>query len=360
MEKYFVFFAYSIGVGPKTFLKLLLKLETAKNIYNSSRQELESAGLKGKNLEKYLDFKKNFDLEKILSEIKKKNIWVLSYDKFPENLKNISNPPIVLYGRGDKNLLYEKGIGIVGSRRPTSYGVSVTESFTRDFVGSGMSIISGMALGIDSIAHKTCLRENGRTIAVLGSGVDLPTPAEHSGLYTEIIKKGGAVVSEFPLGMIPNKGSFPARNRIISALSEAVLIPEATSDSGALITAKEAFSQGRKVFVVPGPITSNLSKGTNSLLSNGGIAVGSAEEVLKEIKVKPKIKNSNYKIKDLKLDKKEEAIYKVLENEELTTDQIARIAKINTGKLMVILTDLELRNIIVNAGGKWSIHSNFS
>ena len=355
MEKYYVFFSYSVGIGPKTFLKLLLKFETAENIYKATRQELENAGLKGKNLEKYLKFKKEFDLKKILLEIKRKNIWVLTYEEFPEGIKNISNPPIVLFGRGDKSLVFKTGVGIVGSRRPTSYGVSVTENFTRDFVENGLIIISGMALGIDSIAHRTCLKQKGKTIAVLGSGVDLPTPSEHMRLYEEIIKNGGAVVSEFPLGMIPNKGSFPSRNRIISALSFAILIPEATSDSGALITAKEAFAQNRKVFVVPGPITSSLSKGTNGLLSRGGIPVADAKEIIKELNLKPKTKNLKNKIDGLNLSKDERKVCKTIENESLEIDKIVRITKIPVGKLMVILTGLELRNIIKNNDGKFGI-----
>jgi DNA processing protein len=253
-------------------------------------------------------------------------------------------------------LVFKTGVGIVGSRRPTSYGVSVTENFTRDFVENGLTIISGMALGIDSIAHRTCLNSNGKTIAVLGSGVDLPTPSEHFGLYSQIIKNGGAVVSEFPLGMIPNKGSFPARNRIISALSSAILIPAATSDSGALITAKEAFAQNRKVFVVPGPITSNLSKGTNNLLSKGGIAVGSAHDVIQELGIKNhELRDNLRKFDGLKLTKEEKKIYKAVENESLEIDKIVRITKIPVGKLMVILTGLELRSILKNNGGKWEI-----
>ncbi len=352
---YYVFFSYSIGIGPKTLVKLLEQFKTAEKIYNASKKELINAGFKGKNLEKYLKFKSEFDLNKILLEIKNKNIWVITYAQFPEKLKNISNPPIVLYGRGDKNLIFLKNsIGIVGSRRPTSYGVTVTESFTRDFVDVGFVIISGMAMGIDGIAHKTCLKHKGKTIAVLGSGVDLPTPGEHWGLYNEIIKNGGAVVSEFPLGMIPNKGSFPARNRIISALSDAILIPEATSDSGALITAKEAFSQGRKVFSIPGPITSSLSKGTNGLFKDGAVAVGSAEEILGELNLKSKTKNKS-KIVNLKLSKEEKLIYKVLENESLAIDIISRKTKIPIGKIMVILSEMELRAILKNVDGEWKI-----
>jgi len=351
---YYVFFSYAVGIGPKTFLRLLSRFDSAEKIYNASEKELESAGFKGKTLEKYLKFKSGFALKKILFEIKQKNIWVITYADFPQGLKNIANPPIVLYGRGDGNLvLKENGIGIVGSRRPTSYGVSVTEKFTAELVESGLTIISGMALGIDGIAHRECLKKGGKTIAVLGSGVDLPTPGEHTNLYQEIIKNGGAVISEFPIGMQPTKGSFPARNRIISALSEAILIPEATSDSGALITAKEAFSQGKKVFVVPGPITSSLSRGTNSLLSHGGIAVSGAVDVLNELNFKRLDIRPKVKTLDLGID--EEKIMELLEVEPCIVDRLSKELKISAGKIIVILSGLELRDIVENVDGKWQI-----
>lgn len=354
-NNYYIFFSYSKGVGPKTFLKLLSEFKTAEKIYNASQKDLEKSGLKGRNLEKYLKFKREFDLDKIVKEVKEKNIWVIPYEEFPNGIKNISNPPIILFGRGDRNLVLKaNGIGIVGSRRPTSYGINITKSFTKDFVENNLTIISGMALGIDGIAHRTCLKSGGKTIAVLGSGVDLPTPSEHTDLYSEIIKNGGAVVSEFPLGMMPTKGSFPARNRIISALSQAILIPEATSDSGALITAKEAFSQGRKVFVVPGPITSNLSKGTNSLLNKGGIPIPNIEDVLKELSIKNKLLRKD-KFENLSLTGGERKIILCLENENLTVDQISRKTKIPIEKLMTILSDLELRDVLKNNGSKWEI-----
>ena len=348
-EKYFVFFSYSPGVGPKMFLKLFEYFKSAEKIYSASESELEKGGLKGKNLEKYLKFKKEFNLQEILDEIKRKNIWVIPHSQFPEGLKSISNPPIVLFGRGDRNLLKNKNtVGVVGSRRPTSYGVSVTQSFTRDLVESGFNIISGMALGIDGIAHRTCLKSDGKTIAVLGSGVDIPTPAEHAHLYNEIIKNGGAVVSEFPLGMNPTKGSFPARNRIISALSQAIFITEAAEGSGALITASEAFSQGRKVFVVPGPITSSLSKGTNSLISKGGIAVQNTDEILKylDMKAQNKIRKKN-KIND--------PIAKLLINESKTLDELARETKKTTSQISTRLSLLEISGILRQRNGRWEL-----
>lgn len=357
-EQLHVFFSYSEGIGPKTFVKLLEKFGSVNKLYFATRDELVDAGLKGKTLEKYLKFKSEFDLDSVLAQLEKKNIWILSYKDFPENFRNISNPPIVLFGRGNKSLILKKNkIGVVGSRRPTTYGISVTEELVSDLVDAGFVIVSGMALGIDGIAHRTALKSKGETVAVLGSGVDLPTPMEHSALYQQIINNNGAVVSEFPLGMIPNKGSFPARNRIISALSCAIIIPEATSDSGALITAKEAFSQGRKVFAVPGPITSSLSRGTNSLFSKGGIVVGSAEDVVRELGVKnyrlgKKIKN---KIEHLNLSKEEAVVCRALENESLLIDELNKKVKIPIGELMTCLTGLELRNILKNSGGKWEL-----
>ena len=345
---YYVFFSYSQGIGPKTFIKLLSYFKTAKNIYYASEEELEKAGLKGKSLDKYLEFKSKFNLQEVLTEIKHKKIWVLAYSDFPESLRNISNPPIVLYGRGDKDLLmHENGIGIVGSRRPTSYGISVTKGFTRDLVESGITIISGMALGVDAVAHRACMGAKGKTVAVLGSGVDVPTPSEHFNLYNEIITSSGAIVSEFPLGMMPNKGSFPARNRIIAGLSKAVLITEATSDSGALITAKEAFSQGRKVYIVPGPITSNLSKGTNSLINKGGIAVGSAEEIIKDL--------GNNVVKNKVSMEISDPLLRLIQDEPRTTSELARISKLSINEINSQLTDLELSGKIIHLNGKWEL-----
>lgn len=360
---YFIFFSNLNGIGPKTFLNLFSHFKSAENIYNASEDKLISAGLKGKNLEAFTKAKKEFDIFAYLEKLKKAKVEYIPYgDKFyPESLKKIDSAPIGLYVKGNKKLLLEKNnIAIVGARRITSYGRDVTKQITKELVQNNLVITSGMALGVDGVAHTAVLEEKGFTIAVLGCGVDCPYPRENEKLYENILDNNGLIISEYPLGMSASPGTFPARNRIIAAISLAVLVTEAAEDSGSLITAEYALKFEKKLFAVPGPINSSMSRGALKLLKEGATLVSSGEDIIKELNIKPKTKNSKHKINSWKLNKEEKLVYKTLENEALQIDQIVRITKIPAGKLMVILTDLELRNIVVNANGRFVINSNFT
>lgn len=204
---------------------------------------------------------------------------------YPEQLKEIYGPPLKLYVLGNKQVLKEKSIAIVGARKATEYGKNVAMKISRQLSEKGINIISGLAVGIDSFAHLGTLQENclGKTIAVLGSGLDTIYPKENIELARQIIKAGGCLVSEYQVGTSASKLNFPQRNRIISGLSKGVLVVEAGEKSGSLITAEFALEQGREVFAIPGNINKENSKGTNNLIKQGAKLITSCEEILEEI-----------------------------------------------------------------------------
>lgn len=205
--------------------------------------------------------------------------------EYPEQLREIYAAPLKLYVLGDKEILKQSGIAIVGSRNATEYGKKVALQFSKDLTRNGINIISGLALGIDTCAHLGTLHSDsiGKTIAVLGSGLDEIYPKKNIELAKKIINCGGCIISEYPLGTKPEKLHFPQRNRIISGLSKGVLIVEASEKSGSLITADFALEQGREVFVVPGNISSPTSVGSNNLIKQGAKLVTSYEDILVEI-----------------------------------------------------------------------------
>lgn len=201
--------------------------------------------------------------------------------EYPEKLKNIYDSPKKLYVIGNKNLLYKKGIAIVGTRAATAYGKKVSYDFAKELSENHIVVISGLALGIDTYAHIGALKEG--TIAVLGSGIDQIYPKENIELAREILKNNGCIISEYPLGSKPERLHFPQRNRIISGLGEGVLVVEANKKSGALITAEFALEQGKEVFVVPGDIKKPQSEGTNKLIQDGAMLVTGGKEIIENI-----------------------------------------------------------------------------
>ncbi len=227
---------------------------------------------------------KNLEPENYVQDLKKDGInWLTIFDKdYPKLLKEIYDPPIILYYRGEIKKEDQKAIAIVGTRSITDYGKIVTRQFAKDLVLNNLTIISGLARGVDTQAHLAAIESGGRTIAVLGGGLNKIYPHENKGLAERIIKHG-AVISEFLPNDDPKPGNFPARNRIISGLSRAVLVTEAAEKSGSLITAKLALEQGRDVFAIPGPITSELSKGPIDLIRAGAIPVTNTQEILEEL-----------------------------------------------------------------------------
>lgn len=278
----------------------------------------------------------------------------ISHSLYPRRLKEISNPPQVLYLAGNLNLLKDSSpcLAIVGTRRCSLYGKQTVTEFAGELAQYGFIIISGLAKGIDALAHKTTLEKNGKTIAVLGSGINEKVfyPKENLSLMKEIIIKDGLIISEYPPDTPPNFYHFPKRNRIIAGLSCGVLIIEARKKSGALITAEFAFKQKKPVFAVPGSIYNPTSEGCNLLIRHGAIPATSPKEILNYFKI------SSTKTNNLPfLSEEEKIIINLLQKEALHIDQIIQQSKIASQKVITIIASLESKNIIRNLGGNFFI-----
>lgn len=360
-RSYWLGFSCFSGIGPAKFQLLLKEFESAKAAWNTDESSLKK--VLGKALTpQFIDFRDKFSIPEYEQKLKKKKVsYLILTDKdYPELLKKSTKPPFVLYYRGNKEILNaDKSIAIVGTRKITEYGKQVTQSLTTDLVNNGFVTVSGLALGVDATAHRTTIENKGKTIAVLGCGVDCVSPEENTALYDRIIESGGAIVSEYTLGAPPSKGSFPSRNRIIAGLSRGVLVTEGAADSGALYTAEDAFKNNRSVFAVPGPITSSLSKGPHGLIAKGGKLISSADDVIKDLGLRIKeLRNPpSLKLRRAKGDNKDEQrIIDLLQNEDMHFDEIVRKTKIRPAILGTILSILEMRGIIKSLdGGFFSI-----
>lgn len=311
--------------------------------------------------EKFDKFRNEFSIGDHVEKLQEVNVsFLTTKDKdYPKLLSEIKNPPFVLYIKGNVEILRnasndssagsKQAIAVVGTRRTTQYGREVTRILTEDLVANGFTIVSGLALGVDAISHMTALENKGKTIAVLGCGVDCCFPVENQKIYNSIVREGGCVVSEFPLGAKPAKWTFPARNRIIAGLSLGVLVTEGAEDSGSLITADYALKFGRKVFAVPGPITSSMSKGPYRLISKGAKLVTSADDILKELKFESQSSKSetisNSRIQE-RHSKEEQIILNLLQNEPLHFNELVRRTKFDSPKVGSLLSLMEIKGMI--------------
>lgn len=286
--------------------------------------------------------------------------------QYPNLLKEISDFPNTLYTEGDIECLNENCITVIGSRNMTEYGRNITKNIVKELVDSGLCIVSGMAVGIDSVAHKTCLENNGKTIAVLGSALNRIFPPENVDLFKNIVKSGGCVISEHPQGVVAQKRFFVQRNRIVSGLSLATLVIEATYRSGTSITANYALKQGRKLFCIPNCIGNKNSAGIINLLKKGAKLVTNAGEILSELDLKPT--NSNIdktedakkrkwikKMEEQELENQEEIVkriyYFIKENGCINIEMICNSFKMDIAKVNVNLTILELKGLVENCYG---------
>jgi len=332
----------------------------AKQIWQANLAELLRAGLTEKLATEFVFKKKNIDPDHELEKMHKENIQVVSFldKKYPRLLKETHNPPYVLFYKGNIENITEETIAIVGSRKFTQYGKQVTERIVEELIAQNILIVSGMALGIDSIAHITTVKNKKRTVAVLGSGLDQQNiyPSSNRGLAEEIIANQGLLISEYPIGTLPLKHNFPMRNRIISGLSLGTVVIEAGESSGALITSKFALEQNREVFAIPGNINQPMSVGTNNLIKQGAKLVHNANDIFEELNIKQI--QEFHKAQSINPDSKEEAeLLKILANESQHINNIVKLSNFPITQVNSTLVLLEMKGLVKNLGGNMYIKS---
>ena len=276
------------GIGPARLSALLDSCGSIESAWKASIQNLKAAGLDRRSLENLLRARRDIDVEDEWRRIQHAGVRVITWDDldYPQNLRHIDAPPPTLYVLGELIEPDTWSIGVVGTRRASHYGREVAHSLGSELAHNGLTVISGLALGIDTVAHRAALEAGGRTLAVLGSGVDQIYPPGNRRLAREIVKNG-AIISEYAMGVRPEASNFPPRNRIISGLSRGVIVVEAPRRSGALITARFAAEQGRDVFAVPGNILNAGSVGCNILIQQGATPLLSLQDVLEQLELAP-------------------------------------------------------------------------
>ncbi len=350
-RNYWVGFSLIKGIGAVRLKALEDYFGDLEAAWNAPQNKLRETGLSEKICERIISVRNDFDLELYVKRLTAAGIKFLIKDDFeyPRYLKEIDQPPPVIFLKGDLILEDEWAVAIVGTRKVTHYGKQITEEFSRVLADHKITIVSGLARGVDGIAHKTALDSGGRTIAVLGSGVDRIYPAEHK-LLAEEISKNGAVISDYPPGTAPEATNFPPRNRIISGLSRATIIIEAGQTSGALITADFAAEQGRSVYAVPGSIYNVQSKGTNRLIQKGAKPLLDIREVLQDIQVELIQERKTFR-KEYPIDLFEEKILRVLSDEPLHVDEITNLSELPIAEVSSYLTMMELKGLTKQVGG---------
>ena len=340
------------GLGPIRLKAILDYFKDPKLAWEASAAQLLNIGIPKNAVELLLQTRKKLEPESYAQSIKEKGIsWLTIFDEsYPKLLAQIYDPPIVLYLQGEILPQDANAIAVVGTRKMTGYGKVITEQFTKGLVAGGLTIVSGLARGVDSQAHKGAIGSGGRTIAVLGGGLDQIYPPENRGLAKEIVSGSGALLSEFPPDYPSLPGNFPSRNRIIAGLSKAVLVTEAAQDSGSLITARLAVESGREVFAVPGPVTSSLSKGPIDLIREGARIVFDPKEILEELGIN-QIQSSRLKIKnENELSEDEKKVLECIENEGRHIDEIGRLLNYPSAKISALLLKMEISGLVQNLG----------
>lgn len=339
------------GLGPIRLRAVLDYFKDPKLAWEASSEQVIKLGVPRKVAYLLSETRKKLEPERYAEKIAKSGIkYVTIFDQnYPRLLKEIYDPPTVLYYKGDL-ISDDKTIAVVGTRKMTGYGKVAAEQFTKGLVDAGLTIVSGLARGIDSQAHQTAVLENGKTLAVLGGGLNNIFPPENMGLALKIAQGFGAVLSEFPPDYPSLPGNFPARNRIISGLSQGVLVIEAAQDSGSLITARLALDQGREVFAIPGPITSTLSKGPIDLIRDGAKVVFNADDILDELGMS-KVQSAKLKVQSEKdITDEEKMVLQELENENRHIDEIGRNLNLPSPKISALLLKMEISGLVTNMG----------
>jgi DNA processing protein len=345
------------GVGPIAYRNLVDQFHDPEQVFAASPKALAAVeGIGEKTIGAIKDFPAEETAAAELKRAKDLGVSILTFrdQGYPKNLLQIYDPPPLLYVRGGLDQVNSPMVAMVGSRKGSSYGRAVTKKISKDLASDGVTVVSGMARGIDTCAHLGALEAGGMTIAVFGCGIDIIYPPENKKLFFDIIDHG-AIISEFPLSTPPEGKNFPKRNRIISGLSLGVVIVEAAAGSGSLITASHALEQGREVFAVPGNVGMATSKGTNALIKQGAKLVEGAQDILVEIL--PQYEGNPFSEETPVLNDEEDGIFQLLSHNPLHIDEISRLSQMEIRRVSTILLELELKGIISQLGGKMFVRT---
>jgi DNA processing protein len=348
------------GVGPVRVRQLLAHFGEAPAILAASKQQLLAVrGIGADTAEKIAGWEKSVDLAGELKRIAEYGCHVLTGDDaaYPELLRQIYDPPIVLYVKGALTAQDKNAVAIVGSRQTTSYGIETARKFAYQLAYVGVTVVSGGARGIDTAAHQGALAAKGRTVAVLGTGINIVFPPENAELFGRIAENG-AVITQFPFNRPADKQSFPIRNRIVAGMTLGTVVVEANLTSGALITANMAVEAGRQVFAVPGRIDSPRSKGCHELIKKGAKLCEGCEDILSEFEYlfpasnKPAALNEDGTLPGITLSENEQKTYDALDHEERSIDEVIRQSGLPSSAVSVALLGLEMKRLVRQLPGK--------
>lgn len=350
--KYFISLNYFSKFGPARINRLEKYFSDAKSAFLSDLNQLVKAGIEGKIAEEFISERKKIVPDSIIEKLNNAGIKTvcLGDEIYPKMLCEIFDAPVLLYYRGTLKDSNKHSLAIVGSRKSTHYGKQAIEKIVPELISNNFTINSGLALGIDSLAHSEALKSTGRTVAVLGSGIDDKSiyPACNKNLALKIVENGGALISEFPPGTPPLRHHFPLRNRIVSGMSRGILVVEAATKSGALITARLGLEHNREVMAIPGNIFSPVSAGPNYLIKEGAKAINNASDIFECLNIDINSKE-NKKITQL-LSEEEALIFKYLSHEPVHIDIITMQTKMPSSKISSVLTIMEIKGLVKNIG----------
>ena len=342
------------GVGPQKMKMLLSFFGEPEKIWNAKLEELVASKVGEKLAERIILERNSINPDAEWERLERENIKIITLNclDYPCLLKESHNPPYILYYQGDSKLMTMPMIAIVGSRKYTAYGAQVAQTFARDLVSSGFIVVSGMAMGIDTFAHRGALDQKGKTIAVLGNSLDAENiyPQVNFNLSREIIGNG-LLLSEYPPETKAGPLTFPARNRIVAGMTLGTIVVEAGEKSGALITARMALENNREVFSVPGSIYSPQSIGTHSLIKQGAKLVASVKDILEELNLE-ETSSENAKTEKIPETESEKILLKILSTDPLHIDNITKLAKLNTSACSGALAMMEIKGWVKNIGGQ--------
>ncbi len=350
-KRYWIAFNKVAGIGSMRLTSLLETCGSIEAAWRAPIQQLQAANLDRRSLENLLAARRQIDPEAEWQRVLRSGVTVLTWDdpEYPANLRQVDGSPPVLFVRGRIDLIDELAVAVVGTRRASVYGREVAHALASELARNGVTVVSGLALGIDSIAHRSAMDSGGRTLAVLGSGVDQIYPLQNRQLAHEIIANG-ALISDYPLGTQPEASNFPPRNRIISGLSKAIVIVEAGVRSGALITADFAGEQGRDLYAVPGSILHPSSAGCNELIRQGAMPLLSPSDLLEQLNV-GRLTRQQQARAVIPADPQESRLLASLSAEPLHVDEIVRQSGMPFPQASSLLAIMELKGLVRQVGG---------